>query len=171
VGRNTSIDDGGRKNTGDSMSSSAEETIGDASLPIKYHYLEFDTPLPFPSNPASSLPQPDLKKFTSPFEWSETRKSLTLWLSCIATLCTAYTAGSYAPPARQMADEWHVSEVAILVGITTFCCGFGIAPMVLAPFSEINGRYPVFVGAGILYFVCKSTIREFSLRNYFLLGE
>lgn len=27
--------------------------------------------------------------------------------------------------------------------------------MVLAPFSEINGRYPVFVGAGILFLVCQ----------------
>ena len=27
--------------------------------------------------------------------------------------------------------------------------------MVLAPFSEINGRYPVFVGAGILYLICQ----------------
>lgn len=27
--------------------------------------------------------------------------------------------------------------------------------MVLAPFSEINGRYPVFVGAGIVFLVCQ----------------
>jgi multidrug resistance protein len=27
--------------------------------------------------------------------------------------------------------------------------------MVLAPFSEIQGRYPVFVGAGIVFFICQ----------------
>ncbi len=78
-----------------------------------------------------------------------------IWLSCIATLITAYTAGSYSPASGQMAAEWHVSETAVLVGITTFCTGFAIAPMVLAPFSEINGRYPVFVGAGILFVICQ----------------
>ncbi|KAH8588699.1 major facilitator superfamily domain-containing protein [Bisporella sp. PMI_857] len=55
----------------------------------------------------------------------------------------------------QMSQLWNVSEVAVFVGITTFCAGFAIAPMVLAPFSEINGRYPVFVGAGVVYFVCQ----------------
>jgi hypothetical protein len=63
-----------------------------------------------------------------------------VWLSCIATLITAYTAGSYSPAIGQMEAEWNVSEVAALVGITNFCCGFAIAPMVLAPFSEIQGR-------------------------------
>lgn len=136
----------------------------DQSSPIIYHYLTFETPLPLPSTsipPKASAtlppppPQPDLKKYISPFQWSQSRKSFTVWLSCIATLITAYTAGSYSPPGAQMAAEWHVSEEAILVGITTFCAGFAIAPMVLAPFSEINGRYPVFVASGILYFVCQ----------------
>jgi multidrug resistance protein len=54
-----------------------------------------------------------------------------------------------------MSVEWNVSQQAILVGITTFCCGFSIAPMALAPFSEINGRYPVFVGAGISFMICQ----------------
>ena len=141
---------------------SSEPSTLDESSPIIYHYLAFETELPLPStkfsakvsgNPAP--PQPDLKKYTSPFEWSESRKRFTIWLSCIATALTAYTAGSYSPPSTQMSAEWHVSQTAILVGITTFCTGFGIAPMVLAPFSEINGRYPVFVAAGVLYFICQ----------------
>jgi hypothetical protein len=45
-----------------------------------------------------------------------------------------------SPGQQQMKEEWHVSTVAILCGITTFTSGFGVAPMVLAPFSEINGR-------------------------------
>ncbi|KAH6679201.1 major facilitator superfamily domain-containing protein [Halenospora varia] len=72
------------------------------------------------------------------------------------TLITAYTAGSYLAAARHMLAGWNISEVAGLVGITTFCAGFAIAPMVLAPFSEINGRYPVCVGAGILYLICQT---------------
>jgi hypothetical protein len=52
-----------------------------------------------------------------------------------------------------MKEEWHVSTVAILCGITTFTSGFGVAPMVLAPFSEINGR------------VTSSKLKFVSMRN------
>jgi multidrug resistance protein len=147
--------------TSDSIAKPSEENVLDETSPIIYHYLTFETPLPPPSttisprcaNPAP--PPPDLKKYTSPFEWPESRKNFMIWLSCLATLITAYTAGSYSPAATQMSAEWDVSETAVVVGITTFCCGFAIAPMVLAPFSEINGRYPVFVGAGILFLLCQ----------------
>ena len=141
---------------------SSNPSILNKSSPIQYHYLTFGSLLPLPS-PKSSTdpsefpapPQPDLKKFVSPFEWPKHRKDYTVWLSCIATTITAYTAGSYSPPSSQMSAEWNVSEVAILIGITTFCFGFAIAPMALAPFSEINGRYPVFVVAGIVFFICQ----------------
>lgn len=139
----------------------AQDALDDSS-PIIYHYLTFETALPQPSTSFSSNrsgipapPQPDLIKYTSPFDWPESRKNFMIWLSCVATAITAYTAGSYAPASAKMAAEWNVSEVAVVVGITTFCAGFAIAPMVLAPFSEINGRYPVFVGAGILYLICQ----------------
>jgi len=132
------------------------------SYPIVYHYLTFETSLPNPSGCAASdqsrvecPAQPDLTIYTSPFEWPKTRKNFVMCLSCVATMITAYTAGSYSPATHQMTVEWKVSQVAILLGITTFCVGFAVAPMVLAPFSEINGRYPVFVGAGVLYWICQ----------------
>lgn len=130
--------------------------------PIVYHYLTFDTELPAPStlslpnSNASPAPEPpDLRNYVSPFTWSESRKNITTWLSCAVTVVTAYTAGSYSPAAAQLSAEWGVSRVAIYVGITTFTTGFAIAPMVLAPFSEINGRKPVFVATGILFVVCQ----------------
>jgi multidrug resistance protein len=54
-----------------------------------------------------------------------------------------------------MTAEWGVSNVAALVGITMFTVGFAIAPMALAPFSEINGRRPVFIASGILFVICQ----------------
>ncbi|EGZ69794.1 MFS general substrate transporter [Neurospora tetrasperma FGSC 2509] len=44
-------------------------------------------------------------------------------------------------------------STAILGGISTFCLGFALAPMFLAPFSEMNGRQPVFVAAGIMFVI------------------
>lgn len=134
----------------------------DDAWPITYHYLTFETELPNPSSitpkKSSSPPAPEppnLVKFVSPFLWSQSRKNFMIWLSCIATMFTAFTAGAYSPGAEQMTREWHVSNVAFLVGITTFTTGFGIAPMVLAPFSEINGRRPVFIVSGFLFVFCQ----------------
>ena len=119
-----------------------------------YQYLTYETILPELETHSSQSPAaPNLRRYDSPFEWPERRKSFTLWLTCLATCVSGTTAGSFSAAVPGMSNEWHVSEVAMLVGITMFCCGFGIAPMVLAPFSEINGRYPVLVCAGIVY-VC-----------------
>jgi MFS family permease len=130
------------------------------STDIQTHYLTFNTPLPCAnttlstSSRATAAPvPPDLSSFADPQTWPESRKRLLLALSCIATFLTAYTAGSYSPPSRVMADEFGAPQVAVLTGITTFCMGFALAPMVLAPFSEINGRYPVFVASGAVYVV------------------
>ncbi|QSZ28518.1 hypothetical protein DSL72_003016 [Monilinia vaccinii-corymbosi] len=132
----------------------------DVSSPIVYHYLTFETSVPSPMSnisctDSSEMPPapPELKLYTSPFDWPESRKRYTLFLSCMATFATAYTAGAYSPAAKQMSELWNVSDVAILVGITTFCVGFAIAPMALAPFSELNGRKPIFVAAGALFFI------------------
>ncbi|KAL8868719.1 MAG: hypothetical protein Q9174_004803 [Haloplaca sp. 1 TL-2023] len=131
--------------------------------PIVFHYLTFDTELPPPSlrSRASHVsedlgpPPPDLRSYVSPFTWSESRKTITTWLSCFVTVITAYTAGSYSPAAQQMMNEWNVSRTAVYVGITTFTTGFATAPMILAPFSELNGRKPVFIATGVLFVICQ----------------
>lgn len=145
---------------GQSAVDSSSKSAIDVSTPIIYHYLTFETSIPSPTSNISatgsseSAPMPpELKKYTSPFDWPESRKQCTLFLSCMATFATAYTAGAYSPATKQMMELWQVSEVAILVGITTFCAGFAIAPMALAPFSELNGRKPIFVAAGALFFI------------------
>ncbi|SMQ50143.1 unnamed protein product [Zymoseptoria tritici ST99CH_3D1] len=129
---------------------------------IVWHYLEFETEMPSPAHLSQSAPNsraepppqcPDLKKYTSPFLWSSARKRMMTGLSCLVTFIAAYNSGAYSPGVAQMASEWNVSRVAVLVGITTFTCGFAIAPMFLAPFSEINGRRPVFVVTGLLFVV------------------
>lgn len=136
-----------------------ESTGTSIECSIQWEYLTFETPLPQPTRlpvPDAHNPppeQPDLKEYESPFNWSPARKRFITWLSCLATAITAYAAGSYTSGDEQMQAYWGVSHVAITVGVTTFTTGFAIAPMVLAPFSEINGRRPMFVVTGCLYVV------------------
>ncbi|KAF4437892.1 drug proton antiporter YHK8 [Fusarium acutatum] len=140
--------------------SSAQPNLGSED-PISYLYLTLDTPLPSPSssdsNPTQNLPPcPDLRPYASPFTLPRARKNIFLALSCIATMLTAYTAGTYSPPSRAMARDIGASHTATLVGITTFCAGFAIAPMALAPISEIWGRRPVFVLAGFVFVISQA---------------
>ncbi|KAL9015721.1 MAG: hypothetical protein Q9185_006899 [Variospora sp. 1 TL-2023] len=132
-------------------------------LPVVYRYLTFQTELPTPSlesspdavSTASGPAPPDLRQFASPFEWPERQKTFTIWLSCAVTVVTSYAPGSYSPATEQMMKEWNMNQTAIYVGITTFTTGFAIAPMVLAPFSELNGRKPVFIASGTLFVICQ----------------
>lgn len=119
-----------------------EEDMTDSDLPVDsstegivWRYLTFETELPLPtslhpstqpttaSEHGSPPEPPDLVKYTNPFDWTEKRKNFTIWVACAITALTAYSAGSYTPGVAQMSTEWGVSNVAVLVGITTFTTG------------------------------------------------
>ena len=129
------------------------------SEPINYRYLTFTTSLPTPAllsiaSREQPLPQcPDLGAYESPFKWSPARKNTTLALSCAISVFAAYSAGSYTLPGPYLMRKWHLSDVGFNTGITAFCLGFGLAPMVLAPFSEITGRRPVFIASACVFLV------------------
>ncbi|KAI1086786.1 MFS general substrate transporter [Rostrohypoxylon terebratum] len=131
----------------------------DASTPITYLCLTFDTPVAGPDlenvqSDRQSLPAcPDLSRYSDPLRWPKTRKGIMVAISCTATCFTAYAAGAYSEAANLIAADLHTTREGALAGVTTFCLGFAIAPMVLAPFSEINGRYPVFAVAGLIFVV------------------
>lgn len=133
------------------------------SQPIEYRYLNFESDIPLvpviPPGVKGEIPScPNLRKYDNPFAWPRTRKYLLTCLSCSVNITAAYSAGAYAAPAFELTEKWGVSEVAYNVGISLYTYGFGVAPMVLAPFSEINGRRPMFIITGIL-FVSKSRVR------------
>lgn len=69
---------------------------------ITWRYLTFETELPSPAFLSETTPNegesqstnppppcPNLKKYTSPFLWSESRKSVLVYISCVATMFTA----------------------------------------------------------------------------------
>ncbi|KAJ5792404.1 uncharacterized protein N7503_008382 [Penicillium pulvis] len=125
---------------------------------IQYLYLELETPLP---TPCISLPPaagqsappeaPSLEKYTSPFLWPRWRKWMMTWIACAVTALAGYSAGEVSPASSELCKEWGISSVVYNLSITIFCIGFALAPMILAPFSEINGRRPIFVVSGIVF--------------------
>jgi multidrug resistance protein len=123
---------------------------------VEWRYMDFSSDIPTYAvrreNSDIVLPLcPDLRKYDSPFEWPRFRKKWMTYLSCSVNAIAAYASGSYASPEEQLRQKWNVSHVTYNLGITVFTIGFGVAPMILAPFSEVNGRKPVFVATGILF--------------------
>lgn len=128
------------------------------SADIEYLYLELETPLPTPcitlppSAGQSAPPEaPSLEKYTSPFLWPKWRKWMMTWIACGVTALAGYSAGEVSPASEELTKEWGISSVVYNLSITIFCVGFALAPMILAPFSEINGRRPIFVASGVVF--------------------
>lgn len=128
------------------------------SQDIEFRYLELETPLPtpcisLPPGPNQSPPPepPSLEKYTSPFLWPTWRKSMMTYIACGVTALAGYAAGEVSPASEELTEKWGISAVVYNLSITLFCCGFALAPMVLAPFSEINGRRPIFIASGVLF--------------------
>ena len=129
------------------------------ALDIEWRYLTFDADIPItpalpPSVKAELPPCPDLRKYDNPFQWSSSRKRFMTAVVCSANAIAAYASGAYASPEDQLTKKWGISHVAYNVGIAIFTAGFGVAPMFLAPLSEINGRRPVFIATGSLFVLC-----------------
>lgn len=135
-----------------------------AGQEITYLDLDFESELPqpdpLPAHNDIEIPPPDLSKLGSPYDWPIVHKAFATCVSSVSALFASFAASCYSPGAIQMASEWGISEVAALVGITTFTAGFAVGPMFLAPFSEITGRKPVFVATSILLTVCQLCCAE-----------
>ncbi|KAL4757868.1 major facilitator superfamily domain-containing protein [Aspergillus foveolatus] len=132
---------------------------------ITYIDLTFDSELPPPARPKENVPPPNLDKLGSPYHWSPFQKSFITWLSCLTTLFASFATSCFSPGTEQISSEWGVSRVAAFLGITTFCCGMGFAPMLLVPLSEIVGRRPVFLGTGailVIFQLCCAVTRLYS---------
>lgn len=102
---------------------------------------------------SQGLSKPNLDNYRSPLQWPRALKELHLWLCCAGTLVAAYTPGAYLAGSPQLQHEFDRSATVVATGVTVFTGCFAVAPMVLAPFSEIVGRKPVFTVTGIIYVI------------------
>lgn len=92
----------------------------------------------------------------NPFCWPARKKHTIAAVSIIMTLYVAASAVSYSWGVDEIMTEFDVSRTVALLGITVFTFGFAIAPMALAPLSEVYGRSPVYLttyGLFVLMFI------------------
>lgn len=88
----------------------------------------------------------------NPFNFSKTRKWTTTILAVFYTMEVAATAGAYVPGIASMERDLHVTNHELsLLGISIYPLGFGIPPLILAPFSEVFGRNPIYLFSHLFY--------------------
>ncbi|CUS08262.1 unnamed protein product [Tuber aestivum] len=119
----------------------------------EFSYLEWDTAPEILCADPERLPS-SVTCYTDPFTWPVAQKNGITILASLSTAMGAYSAGAYTSGLDQMMEEWHVSRLVLLAGITTFTAGFALPPLVLGPFSEVYGRRDVYLVTFGLYNVC-----------------
>lgn len=130
----------------------AIELLADFSneLPVPLQ-LDSNTGIYEPDQPPFQLVQ----KLVSPRQLGFWRRQLILWAMTVGAILGSVAVSAYPATKQQLSEKWDISNVAALLGLTTFTTGFALAPMVLAPVSESWGRKPVFAGTGLLFVVCQ----------------
>ena len=84
----------------------------------------------------------------NPRNWSSPKKLLVTFQICFLTTSVYIGSAIYTAGLPGVVQQFHVSEVSALVGLTLFVLGYALGPMVWAPMSEIPyiGRNPIYIG-------------------------
>ncbi|KAJ5118768.1 hypothetical protein N7448_010476 [Penicillium atrosanguineum] len=83
----------------------------------------------------------------NPQNWSTKKKAFVSGLIWLLTFSIYVGSSIYTPGITGVTEQFNVSSVAALLGLTLFVLGYGLGPMVWSPLSEIPmiGRSPTYV--------------------------
>ncbi|KAK5780923.1 hypothetical protein RI543_002050 [Arxiozyma heterogenica] len=82
-----------------------------------------------------------------PYNWSNFKKCLTVGQLLFASWISYTTSSIYVPGQDDIEKDFNCSHVVGTLNLSMFVLGYGIAPMILSPLSEVAfvGRQPIFV--------------------------
>ncbi|KAK8141869.1 hypothetical protein G3M48_009765 [Beauveria asiatica] len=75
-----------------------------------------------------------------PINWPLQRKITTMALYGFITMTSTWASAAYSSGTGQIAKEFNVGTQVATLGTTLYLFGFGIGPLLWAPFSEVFGR-------------------------------
>ncbi|KAK9462701.1 major facilitator superfamily domain-containing protein [Lipomyces oligophaga] len=76
----------------------------------------------------------------SPLNWPVQKKIYTTAVYALCTFGPQMSSSIYGSSAAAIAEQFQVSELVSLLGVTLFLVGVGLGPMFFAPVSELYGR-------------------------------
>lgn len=93
-----------------------------------------------------------LEEHENPYKWSKPRKYFTTLALCGFSFLVSGASSGYAAPGAEsdLVDKLNTSSTLFELGLGIYVIGYALGPLFLAPFSEIVGRYKVYV---VSYFV------------------
>lgn len=83
----------------------------------------------------------------NPRLWPLWYKSLTVAVMSLSTTVVSLSSTLYTSGIPGVQEEFGVSKLAALAGVTTYMFGMAIGGVVFAPLSELVGRRPVYIAA------------------------
>ncbi|THH06203.1 hypothetical protein EW146_g9690 [Bondarzewia mesenterica] len=81
----------------------------------------------------------------NPANYSEGRKWAIALAACAFTALSSTTASTYNMGFDSMTRDLNCTEFQATIGLSVYCLGFAIVPLVTASFSEEFGRHPLYV--------------------------
>lgn len=90
---------------------------------------------------------------TNPYNWSNGKK---LWQAIVLaanTIIVTLGSASFSPATIGISEEFHVSRVVSVIGVTLYVMGFACGPVLWGPLSEQLGRKIPMV-LGMFLFIC-----------------
>ncbi|KAL6718125.1 GTPase-activating protein [Lecanora helva] len=83
-----------------------------------------------------------------PLNWSTFKKVFVTFEICLLTFSIYIGSAIYSAGTEDVEMQFGVSQVKATLGLTLFVAGYGLGPMIWAPFSEVPqiGRNPIYIG-------------------------
>jgi hypothetical protein len=82
----------------------------------------------------------------NPHNWPLPKKLYHLFVTAALSFSVTYGSSTYSPGIPQVAQDFHISEEAAILGLSLYVLGLGLGPMVSAGLSETYGRRIVYIG-------------------------
>jgi DHA1 family multidrug resistance protein-like MFS transporter len=83
--------------------------------------------------------------------WTVPRKMRTAFVLGFDTLVASWGSSVYSFAVEPISQEFGVSSVVAILGLTSYICGFATGPLVFAPLSELYGRRWPITGACFIF--------------------
>ncbi|KAJ0414189.1 major facilitator superfamily domain-containing protein [Aspergillus carlsbadensis] len=87
----------------------------------------------------------------NPRLWPIWYKSLTVAAMSLGATVVSLSSTLYTSGIPGLQEDFHVSKIVALLGVTTYLLGMGIGSIIFAPLSELVGRRPVYIVSMIIF--------------------
>jgi multidrug resistance protein len=93
----------------------------------------------------------DFEDPENPRLWPLWYKGLTVAAMSLGATVVSLSSTLYTSGIPGLQEDFHISKIVALLGVTTYLLGMGIGSIIFAPLSELVGRRPVYIVSMIIF--------------------